>query len=101
MLCKPIVHSEEGGDPVSEPWWLSVQATAVRPSGHRGSMSDQVFRYDSMGEYLDPDITGTPVSAEFDTWEQAETVRDTLRQGEPRFYYNIQHTTAVAVIEVE
>ncbi len=52
-----------------------------------------------MGEYLDPDISGTPVSAEFDTWEQAETVRDILREGENRFYYNIQHTTAVAVIE--
>ena len=71
------------------------------PLGARENMSDQVFRYDSMEEYLDPDISGTPVSAEFDTWDKAEMVRDLLRKGENRFYYNIQHTTAVAVIEGE
>ncbi len=60
-------------------------------------MSDQVFRYNNPDEYLDPEVRGKPVSAKFDTWEEAESVRDLLRAGEPRFYYNIHHTTSVAV----
>ena len=57
-------------------------------------MSDVVRRYNSVEEYLDPTITGTPVSVSMKTWEDAQRVRDLLREGEPRYYYNITHVTA-------
>jgi hypothetical protein len=59
------------------------------------------MRYNNEAEYLNPEGRGVPVSAKFDTWEEAEKVRDILREGEPRFYYNIVHTTSVAVIDRE
>lgn len=50
-----------------------------------------VRRYNWPEEYLDPTVTGTPVSVDM-TWEDAQRVRDLLREGEPRYYYNITHT---------
>ncbi len=63
------------------------------PWGTGSAMPDVVRRYNSVEEYLDPTIVGTPVSAAMKTWEDAQRVRDLLREGEPRYYYNITHTT--------
>ena len=38
---------------------------------------------------------------EFKTWEEAEVLRNRLRSTDPEHYYNITHTTKVAVITVE
>jgi hypothetical protein len=57
-------------------------------------MSDQVFRYNNPDEYLDPEVRGTPVSAKL-SLDEAVRVRDLLREGEPRYYYNIVHFTSV------
>ena len=57
-------------------------------------MPHVVRRYDWPEEYLDPTVTGTPVSIDMKTWEDAQRVRDLLREGEPRYYYNITHATA-------
>jgi hypothetical protein len=62
---------------------------------------NQVMRYEHAGEYLNSEVRGVPVSAKFNTWEEAEKVRDLLREGEPRFYYNIVHCSTVAVIDRE
>lgn len=64
-------------------------------------MPDIVRRYNSLEEYLDPTITGTPVSAPMKTFEEAVRVRDLLREGESCYYYNITHTTLCAIIEGE
>ena len=69
---------------------------ALRGTGR--TMPHLVRRYESEADYLDTFIVGTPVSATFDTWDEAERVRDLLREGEPRYYYNITHSTACAVI---
>jgi hypothetical protein len=58
-------------------------------------MSDQVFRYKDESEYLDPEVPGTPVSAKL-SWDEAVRVRDLLREGESRYYYNIVHLTSMA-----
>ena len=55
-----------------------------------------VRRYNWPEEYLDPTVTGTPVSIDMKTWEDAQRVRDLLREGTPRYYYNITHTTTCA-----
>lgn len=60
-----------------------------------------VRRYDSAEDYLDPSMVGTPVSADMKTFEDAQRVRDLLRKGEPRYYYNITHTTQCAIITRE
>ena len=60
-----------------------------------------VCRYDSAEEYLDASTVGTPVSADMKTFEDALRVRDLLREGEPRYYYNITHTTQCMVITRE
>jgi hypothetical protein len=57
-----------------------------------------VRRYNNEEDYLDTFIVGTPVSATFKTWDEAERVRDLLREGESRYYYNITHTASCAVI---
>jgi len=57
-----------------------------------------VRRYDSAEEYLDGTTVGTPVSADMKTFEDAQRVRDLLREGEPRYYYNITHTTKCSII---
>lgn len=64
-------------------------------------MPHVVRRYDNSEDYHDPTIVGTPVSANFNTWEEAERVRNLLREGEPRYYYNITHTTQCAIITRE
>ncbi len=94
-----MFNSKRGGDLVStEPRWLRVQITWARPFGVH---VNQVMRYEHAGEYLTPEVRGVPVSAKFNTWEEAEKVRDLLRQGESRFYYNIVHCATVAVIDRE
>ena len=62
-------------------------------------MPDVVRRYNSIEEYFDPTIVGTPVSADMNTWEDAQRVRDLLREGDPfNHYYNITHTTSCVII---
>ena len=68
------------------------------PRGTGRTMPHIVRRYNTPEDYLDTHIVGTPVSADMKTWEEAERVRDLLREGEPRYYYNITHTTSCAVI---
>ncbi len=60
-----------------------------------------VRRYNSAEEYLDGSTVGTPVSADMKTFEDAQRVRDLLRNGESRYYYNITHTTQCAIITRE
>jgi hypothetical protein len=60
-------------------------------------MSDQVFRYHTKEEYLDPEEPGIPISPKFKTWDEAVKVRDTLREGESPYYYNIIHFSGVSV----
>jgi hypothetical protein len=62
-------------------------------------MSDQVFRFDKEEDYLNPKVAGTPVSAKFKSWDEAMRVRDLLREGETRYYYNIKHFTSVVADE--
>ena len=69
--------------------------------GKRRAMPHIVRRYNSKEEYLDSTITGTPVSGNLKTFKDAERVRDTLRKGTPRYYYNITHTTQCAIITRE
>jgi hypothetical protein len=64
-------------------------------------MPHVVRRYNSEEEYLDGSTVGTPVSADMKTWEDAQRVRDLLREGEERYYYNITHTTQCMVITRE
>ena len=71
------------------------------PRGTGRAMPDVVRRYISVEEYLDPTVEGTPVSAPMKTFKDAVRVRFLLREGEPRFYYNITHTTKCAVISRE
>ena len=47
-------------------------------------------------EWPDP---GFPVSAEFKEAGEAEKIRALLLEGEPGYYYDIQHKTAVAAIQ--
>ncbi len=72
---------------------------ALRGTGN--SMPHIVRRYHSKEDYLDPTITGTPVSDELKTWEEAERVRDVFRKGTPRYYFNITHSTLCAVVTRE
>ena len=62
------------------------------------AMPHLVRRYNSVEEYLSSATSGTIVSADMKTWEDAARVRDLLRQGEPRYYYNITHNTGYSVI---
>ena len=69
---------------------------ALRGTGR--TMPHVVRRYDNKEDYLDTLVVGTPVSASFKTWDEAERVRDLLREGESRYYYNITHSTSCATI---
>ena len=51
-----------------------------------------------LGTNVDP---GVPCSAEFKSLRQAERMRGLLMHGEPRYYYDIKHRTAVAVVNGE
>ncbi len=77
------------------------RSPGLAPRGTGRAMSDVVRRYSSIEEYLDPTVAGTPVSADMKTWEDAQRVRDLLREGEPRYYYNITHNTGCSVIKGE
>ncbi len=77
------------------------RSPGLAPRGARRAMPHIVRRYSSIEEYLNPTVSGTPVSADMKTWEDAESVRDFLRQGEPRYYYNITHTTGCSLIKGE
>ena len=77
------------------------RSPGLAPRGAGRAMSDVVRRYNSIEEYLDPTVVGTPVSADMKTWEDAQRVRDLLREGEPRYYYNITHNTGCSVITRE
>lgn len=68
------------------------------PRGTGRTMSHIVRRYDSKEDYLDPTVTGTPVSEELPTWDAAQRVRDIFRKGTPRYYFNITHNTKCVVI---
>ena len=70
---------------------------ALRGTGR--PMPHIVRRYTSIEEYLDPTHVGTPVSADMKTWEDAQRVRDCLREGESRYYYNITHNTGCSLRE--
>ena len=70
---------------------------ALRGAGR--SMPRIVRRYNSVEEYLSSATSGTPVSADMKTWEDAQRVRDLLREGEPRYYYNITHNTGCSLRE--
>jgi len=63
-------------------------------------MSNQVWRYNSKKEYLDPLLgdQGTPVSKKFDTFDEAARVRDLLAEGESRYFYGIRHYSSVAIV---
>ena len=77
------------------------RSPGLAPRGTGRAMPHIVCRYTSIEEYLDPQVVGTPVSADMETWEDAQRVRDLLREGEPRYYYNITHNTSCSVITRE
>ena len=64
-------------------------------------MSEQVFRYDNVEDFLNPRKKGTPASIKFDSLEEAMKVRDLIRQEDPEHYYNIHHYTSCCVITTE
>lgn len=64
-------------------------------------MPHVVRRYDTEADYLDTTIVGTPVSANMNTWKEAKRVRNLLREGELRYYYNITYTTSINIIDRE
>jgi hypothetical protein len=61
-------------------------------------MSNQVYRYYTPEEYLDPNKQGTPVSPKLKTWEEAEKIRNVLREGDPSYYYNIVHFSGISEV---
>jgi len=77
------------------------RSPGLAPRGTGRAMSDVVRRYNSIEEYLDPTVVGTPVSADMETWEDAQRIRDCLRKGDPRYYYNITHNTGSLFIRRE
>ena len=74
------------------------RSPGLAPRGTGRAMPHLVRRYNSVEEYLDPTLVGTPVSADMNTWEDALRVRDLLREGESRYYYNITHNTGCSLI---
>ena len=72
---------------------------ALRGAGR--PMPHLVRRYNSVEEYLSSTTSGTIVSADMKTWKDAQRVRDLLREGESRYYYNIIHNTGCSVITRE
>ena len=74
------------------------RSPGLAPRGTGRAMPHLVRRYNSVEEYLSSATSGTIVSADMKTWEDAQRVRDLLRQGEPRYYYNITHNTGYSVI---
>jgi len=62
-------------------------------------MSHQVFKYKSDRDYVTAGGKGEPVSEKFATWQEAEIVRNKLREDDPEHYYDICHFTSVRYIE--
>ena len=60
----------------------------------------KVCRYDKREDYLNPEIRGK-VIVSGDSWEEAEDWRNHFREWCPDSYYNITHSTSVAVIDTE
>ena len=56
-------------------------------------MSDQVYRYSNVEEYLDSYVTGTAVSKKFATLDEAFTFRDIMRKGDSVSFYGVCHFT--------
>ena len=77
------------------------RSPGLAPRGTGRAMPHLVRRYNSIEEYLDPTVVGTLVSADMKTWEDAQRVRDLLREGDPRYYYNITHNTGYSSITRE
>ena len=77
------------------------RSPGLAPRGTGRAMSEVVRRYNSVEEYLASTASGTIVSADMETWEDAQRVRDCLRQGESRYYYNITHNTGCSLITGE
>ena len=77
------------------------RSPGLAPRGTGRAMPHLVRRYNSIEEYLDPTVVGTLVSADMKTWEDAQRVRDLLREGDPRYYYNITHNTGYSAITRE
>ncbi len=56
-------------------------------------MSDQVFRYISVEDYLDPRVRGVAVSKKFATLDDAFNFRDIMRKGDLVNFYGVCHFT--------
>jgi hypothetical protein len=63
-------------------------------------MGNQVCRYFSKKDYLDPNVRGVPVGPKFKSWEDAVELRNELSDSDPKAYYNIVHTSHVMVINL-
>ena len=60
-------------------------------------MSDQVWKYSSAKEYLDPCFTGGEAVSEKVSFEEAKEIRDRLLVEDPDHYYFIKHYTACSI----
>jgi len=69
----------------------------------RGTMANQVKRFSSKEEYLNPFTTerGVPVSDIVATFEEASEIRDRLKEKDPNHFYGVCYTTSVAIIDVK
>lgn len=56
-------------------------------------MSDQVFRYNNVDDYLDPYVPGIAVSKKFATLDEAFDFRDIMREGDFVSFYGVCHST--------
>ena len=71
-------------------------ASALR--GYGETMAYKVRKYEKAEDYLTPGIQGQVLISR-DTWDAAVEWRDHFRHHNPDTYYNITHSTAVAVID--
>jgi len=62
-------------------------------------MSDQVFRYRNVEDYLDPKVSGVAVSKKFATLQEAEKFQAFMRDGDEIRYYGICHLTGCCIRE--
>jgi hypothetical protein len=100
---------EADPDQIFEMWTLLVDEE-ISDDGSLGSQQVryETLRYENKAEaqksqervFIDTGVSpGVPVSAEFKSRRQAERMRRLLRQGEPGYYYDILHRTAVEVVD--
>ncbi len=64
-------------------------------------MSDQVWKYDTPEEYLDPYFTGGEPMSDKLSAEEAEAIRDKLRKEDPDHCYFLRHYGSVRLITLE